>query len=115
MPPNITFYNPMDENKDGDVSTDEEMMYITPEKQACIDAGYGVVVEFDGGEWYGVLMRNSSHTIDGKDGGFILFDYLQERGLDGHVGGCWINPEKEWYWFTATDIEVYDEWGDISW
>lgn len=115
---NNTQYDTKDANKDGEVSTDEAMMYITPEKQACIDAGYGVVVEFDGGEWYAVLMKDSDHMINGKDGGQILFDYLHAHDLRGDVGGCWINPDNEWYWFIADEIEYspYNNGdGEIIW
>lgn len=99
-----TQYDPMDTNKDGWVSESEEMSYVTPNKQKCIDAGYGVVVEMDGGEWYGCLMKSGDHTIDGRDGGDILYDYLTERGLEGQIYGSYISSEKEWYFWTATDI-----------
>ena len=56
-------YDPRDTNKDGEVSGDEEAGYITPEKQACIDAGYGVVVAFDGGEWYGVMISEDRKSV----------------------------------------------------
>ena len=104
-------YNLKDVNKDGEVSEDEILAYITPEKQACIDAGYGVVVELHGGEMYAVLMKDVDHTINGKDGGEILHEYLREHNLRGDVGGRWINPDKEWYWYTADEIEYY-EWND---
>lgn len=98
-------YDPRDLNKDGTVSGDEEAMYITPEKQACIDAGYGVVVEMNGGEWYAVLMKNGDHKIDGKDGFDILDEYLKERKLGAKDwSGCWINGANEWYWYSARDI-----------
>lgn len=124
--PNIPQYDPMDANKDGSVSAEEEMMYITPAKQKCIDAGYGVVVEQDGGEWYAVLMESNKHTIDGKRGGDILDEYLKERGLHAdRIGGCWINPDNGWYWYTAEQIEEIPEdpmgddfnWedGEIEW
>ena len=112
-------YDPRDLNKDGTVSGDEEAMYITPEKQACIDAGYGVVVEMDGGEWYAVLMKSNEHTIDGKNGRDILREYLHNQGLDGHISGCWINGANEWYWYSARDIyELPDDYvdpDDIIW
>jgi len=111
-----TTYDPMDANKDGFVSTGEEMGYITPAKQACIDAGYGVVVEMEGGKWYAVLMKSHDHTINGKDGWEILTEYLHERGLEGDVGGCWINMDNEWYWFQAENIrEWFGEDGEIIW
>ena len=96
----------MDTNKDGFVSEEEEMRYITPEKQACIDAGYGVVCEFenhpgDGSTWYGILMKDSEHQINGKYGWEILGEYLDERGLTGQMYGSWINSEKGWYWYIA--------------
>ena len=111
-----TTYHPADTNKDGDVSASEEMRYITPEKQACIDAGYGVVVEMEGGKWYAILMKNADHKINGKHGWEILTDYLHERGLDGTVGGCWINMDNEWYWYTAQNIHEWEgEYGEIIW
>ena len=111
-----TTYHPADTNKDGDVSASEEMRYITPEKQACIDAGYGVVVPMNGGEWYAVLMKNDEHKINGKLGWEILIDYLHERGLQGTVGGCWINMDNEWYWFQAENIREWEgEDGEIIW
>lgn len=98
-------YDPRDLNKDGTVSGDEEAMYITPEKQACIDAGYGVVVEMDGGEWYAVLMKNNEHTINGNTGFWLLEHYLKNKGLGAHtISGCWINSDNEWYWYSARDI-----------
>jgi len=115
---NNTQYDPADTNKDGYVTDEEAMHYITPEKQAIIDAGYGVVVELHGGEMYAVLMKDIDHTINGKDGGDILWDYLDERNLGGHVSGCWINSENEWFWFIAEDIyekPVNDvTWGEIE-
>lgn len=109
-------YDPADTDRDGTVTAEEGMGYITPEKQACIDAGYGVVCEFDGGEWYAVLMKNSSHTIDGKDGYDILYEYLTERGLDGTLGGGWIDRDNEWYWFIMEDIyEPLTEEDDGFW
>lgn len=107
-PPN--YNSDADTDKDGMVSADEEMRYITPEKQACIDAGYGVVCEFDGGTWYGVLMKDNEHTINGKTGREILREYLNERGMDGLIDGCWINSDNGWYWYT-TD-EVYEIGGE---
>lgn len=102
-----TTYDPMDANKDGFVSTGEEMGYITPAKQACIDAGYGVVVEMEGGKWYAILMKSEDHRINGKDGSEILREYLHERDLEATISGCWINMDNEWYWFQAENIH---EW-----
>ena len=111
-----TTYHPADTNKDGDVSQSEEMAYITPAKQKCIDAGYGVVVEMDGGEWYAILMKSGDHTINGKYGNEILREYLHERGLESTIGGCWINSDNEWYWYTAEDVREWEgEDGEIIW
>lgn len=99
-----TYYDPADENKDGVVDAEEELGYITPEKQACIDAGYGVVVEFGGGSWYAVLTPSGRTPINGMLGCEILDAYLAERGLQGHTSGSWINPDKGWYWFIADNI-----------
>lgn len=116
-------YDPMDANKDGFVSGWEEMSYITPQKQKCIDAGYGVVVEQDGGEWYAILMKDYDHLIDGKRGSEILREYLKERNLHSDlITGCWINMDNEWYWYTAdciTEIPESDNdeinWDEIEW
>jgi len=111
-----TTYHPADTNKDGDVSMGEEMGYITPGKQACIDAGYGVVVEMDGGEWYAILMKSNEHTINGKTGREILREYLHQKGLESTIGGCWINSDNEWYWYTAEDVHEWEgEYGEIIW
>lgn len=103
----------MDTNKDGFVSEDEEMRYITPEKQVCIDAGYGVICEFDddqtGGKWYGILMPSSDYEIDGKEGNEILREYLKARNLDAEIYGCWINSSKGWYWYIAENVREYEE------
>ena len=61
--------------------------------------------------WKGNNCVNREHSIKIIDNCLTV----DEKGLDGDVGGCWINSEKEWYWFTATDIEPYDEWGEIIW
>lgn len=123
--PDYQEYDPRDTNKDGSVSVEEEMMYITPAKQKCIDAGYGVVVELDGGTWYAVLMQSNEQTINGKYGNEILREYLKEHGLHAkRIGGCWINMDNGWYWYTAEQIEVIPEdpddngeidWDDIEW
>lgn len=112
-------YDPMDANQDGFVSSWEEMSYITPQKQKCIDAGYGVVVEQDGGEWYAVLMKDGDQLIDGKRGSEILREYLKERNLRAEmITGCWINMDNEWYWYLARGITEIPEddwdWDDVN-
>lgn len=105
---------------------EQKTQYITPEEQKCIDAGYGTVVEMDQGSWYAVLMQSNKHTLNGKYGDDILYEYLKELGLHPkRVGGCWINPDKGWYWYTAEQIEKIQEdvmgddfnWedGEIEW
>lgn len=118
--PNIPQYDPADINKDGWVDANEEMGYITPQKQKCIDAGYGVVVEQDDGKWYSILCKNGDQLFNGKMGDEVLIDYLKERNLHAdQVTGCWINPDNEWYWYVAKDIkeipESGDNTGDIDW
>ena len=105
-----------DTNKDGTLSADEEMRYPTPEKQACIKAGYGVVVEMDGGEWYAVLTHGDGY-VNGKSGSEILREYLAELDLEPvTVGGCFINMDKDWYWWTAEDIrELVSPEDDAYW
>lgn len=119
--PGGTQYDPMDENKDGMVSQLEEQRYITPEKQAVIDAGYGVVVPLNGGEAYAVLTHNGGY-VDGVLGMDILRAYLKERHLKaGQLSGCYIDSRYDWYWFVAEDIteflpcpycggEIYEDW-----
>lgn len=106
-------YDPKDANRDGVVTEDEGMGYITPEKQACIDAGYGVVCEFNGGEWYGVLSHGDGY-VDGKSGGSILVDYLEARNLQANnIIGCYINGDNDWFWWIAENVhEMYteDDW-----
>lgn len=122
---NIPQYDPADTNKDGWVDANEEMAYITPQKQKCIDAGYGVVVEQDGGEWYSVLCEDGDQLFNGKRGWELLDDYLRERGLHADlVKGCWINSTNGWYWYVAEGIKEIPEstdgtgeidWDDIEW
>lgn len=102
-------YDPADTDKDGTVSTSEGMAYITPEKQACIDAGYGVVCEFfeDDGEHWIAVMCHSDGLVDGRSGADILSEWLDSRGWDarsmtGHV----TSYDKDLYWYEAH--EVYD-------
>lgn len=91
-----------DINEDGVVDTTEAMADISTYEQRLIKAGYGVVVDF-GDQSYGVLMQGPDHTIDGKDGGELLIDALNEQGLQaGHIFGCWMNDDY-YNWF-AEDI-----------
>lgn len=121
--PNVGKYDPADTNKVGWVDEGEEMGYITPQKKKCIDAGYGVVVEQDGGEWYAVLTKDPDQLFNGKRGWELLDDYLKEHGLHaGSTVGSWISPTNEWYWFVAKEItEIEDggmgeiDWDDIEW
>lgn len=115
--PNIQQYDPRDTNKDGSVSVEEEMKYITPAKQKCIDGGYGVVVEQDGGEWYAVLTNDPDQLFNGKMGDELLVEYLKGKGLHADsVGGCWINSNNGWYWYTAEGItEIPESSGQINW
>lgn len=110
-------YNPMDANKDGAVDMNEEMLYITPQKQKCIDAGYGVVVEQDGGKWYSILTNDPDQLFNGMMGHELLDAYLAERGLKASdIGGCWISMSNGWYWYTAENIlEIPEDDGEIDW
>lgn len=118
--PNIPQYDPADTNKDGWVDANEEMRYITPQKQKCIDAGYGVVVEQDDGKWYSILCKNGDQLFNGKMGNEVLREYLKERNLHpDQIIGSWINSDNEWYWYVAEGIteipQSGDNTGDIDW
>lgn len=101
----VPVYDSADTNNDGVVDPEEETANISAEEQACINAGYGVVVSFNGGEWYAVLMRNGDDTINGKDGFDILHEYLAQYGLEATTnGGGWISSANEWYWYWVGGI-----------
>lgn len=85
------------------VPTDDEDD-ISPSEQKVIDAGYGNVVKFDTGN-YGVLMKNSEHTINGKGGFEILDEYLASLDLcSTNMSGGWIDEDNGWYMFIAKDV-----------
>lgn len=98
----LVSYHPADTNNDGVVDAEEENVYITPDKQACIDAGYGNVVSFNGGEYYMVLTHADGY-VGGIDGMDILHNYLRALGLDGHCC-CYANGNDDMAWYIATDI-----------
>ena len=110
-----TVYDPADTNKDGVVDAEEEHEHINEYEQACINAGYGVVVSFDGGTKYMVL-THADLCVNGVTGGDILRNYLAERDLEGHIFGYSSYSENDWYWFMATDIrELITEEDEEFW
>ena len=91
-----------DNTPPGDEVTEVEDEYH-PSEQAVIDAGYGVVVQLDSGN-YSVLTHGDG-CVNGKDGSDILREYLAELGLEpSRVSGCWIDSEKDYYRFIAYDV-----------
>lgn len=96
-------YDPADANRDGVVDMEEGNAYISPDKQACIDAGYGVVVSFNNGEYYMVLTHTGGY-VNGVHGMDILSNYLAERGLRGNIGSHSSDTENDLVWYKATNI-----------
>jgi len=99
--PSYPTYNPVDLNHDGFVSADEENEYITPEKQACLDAGLGVVVPFNGGEYY-MTVTDLSRYVNGVHGMDILHNYLISKGMDGHASSH--SSDANYVWYIIEDI-----------
>lgn len=106
----VTGYDPADTNRDGVVDGEEAMAHIAPDEQACIDAGYNVVVSFNGGSYYMVL------TAEGGTLGMeILNNYLSEQGLTGTIAGHSSN-ESYGHWYKAYDIhEIMTEEDEGFW
>ena len=101
-----------------DVSTwvpTEDENDISPYEQMVIDAGYGNVVDFGDGD-YAVLMKNPEHRIGGKDGGEILYEYLENLRLKPtSINGGWIDDGNDWYMYIAKgtyefDYDAGNEW-----
>lgn len=105
--------NSADADGDGVVTDEENSKHISPYEQAVIDAGYGVVVQFDDGD-YGVLTHGDG-CVNGVEGFDILRDYLEELGLEAtRMGGCWIDSNNDWYWCIAYDPYPVDN-SDNEW
>ena len=98
-----TNYAPADENKDGVVTQQEEHDYMSPAKQACLDAGVGVVVAFRGGEYYMVVTPIDGRS-KGMDGMIILRNHIESMGLDGYIGSD--SSDENYIWYKATNIHV---------
>lgn len=110
----VTGYDPADTNRDGVVDGEEGCAYIDSDEQTCIDAGYGVIVSFDGGSRYMVFTPYGGY-VNGVHGMEILSNYLSERGLTGSIG---IHSSNEDYghWYSATDIrEIVTEEDEGFW
>lgn len=111
----VTGYDPADTNRDGVVDMEEGNAYMSPEKQACIDAGYGVVVSFDGGSRY-MLVTPYDGYVNGVHGMEILSNYLSERGLTGTIGSHSSDSDMGMIWFIAYDFrEVVTEEDEGFW
>lgn len=77
------------------------------EQQAVIDAGLGVVVDYGDGS-YGVL-TDENYCVNGKDGYYILTDYLKELGLEPVVhkmGGAIIDADNGYYIYYVNEVRV---------
>lgn len=94
--------DPADTDGDGVVTGEERGDYITPDKQAVLDAGYGNVVLLSNGH-YGVLTPPDGY-VNGVFGMDILHNYLATLGLDGYVSGGHIGGDTDDLWFTASNI-----------
>jgi len=76
---------------------------LTPSQKKVIEAGYGVVVQLDSGEY--AVLTHGDGCVNGKDGGDILREYLAERGLvPQNVSGGWIDSNNDWYCWVAKNI-----------
>ena len=95
-------YDPADINKDSVIDQEEEHAYLSPEKQACIDAGYGVVLPFNNGEYYMVVTPADGY-YNGINGMDILYNYLYEHRLSGTIGAH--SSNSEYFWYLAYEIE----------
>lgn len=87
----VTSHDPADTNGDGVVDMEEGNAYMSPEKQACLDAGLGVVVPVSGG--YMVAVSADNYTA----GPEILRSYLASQGLSGTVGCHSGNSNYDWF------------------
>ena len=76
---------------------------LSPSQKKLVDAGYGVVIQFDSGEY--AVLTHGDGCVNGKDGGDILREYLAERGLvPQNVSGGWIDSNNDWYCWVAKNI-----------
>ena len=80
----------------------EGSLDLSPNEQAVIHAGYGVVVQLPTGN-YGVLTHGDGY-VNGVDGFVILENYLSALGLSARtMTGGWISSANDWYWYIAKD------------
>lgn len=86
---------PGDTDGDGIRSPEEESEYISPIEQACINAGYGNVVQIDA-TTYAVLTPDFLYY--GMPAGMYLDNYLKSIGImSGKQNGGWIDRDKGYY------------------
>jgi len=88
--------DPADADGDGVVTNEELGAHVSPEEQAVMDAGYGVVVDHGDGS-YSVLTPSGGY-VNGVYGFDILNNYLASLGLRANdmYGGClgsWTDDE----------------------
>lgn len=97
-------YDPADSDKDGVVTDDENANYISPSEQKLLDAGVGVVVKFDTGN-YGVLTHSDGY-VNGVYGTDILRNYLASIKLtSSNMGsGGYLGANDEYRWYVARDV-----------
>lgn len=102
-----------DSEKESEEPEDEKE--LSPSEQAVVNAGYGKVVLLPTGN-YGVLVHNDGYA-NGKNGADILVEYLAAMDLEASsIGGCYIDADKDWYWYIARDVhERIDETDEEFW
>ena len=87
---------PGDTDGDGIRSPEEAHAYIDPIEQACINAGYGNVVQIDA-TTFAVLTDDVFYT--GIPAGMYLNNYLNTIGLvSGKQSGGWIDKKSGYYY-----------------
>ena len=94
--------NSSNKNENEWTPTDDEDD-ISPYEQKVIDAGYGNVVDFGDGSY--AVLTHKGGTVNGKDGGEILREYLAKRDLEAQkVMGGIIDEDDDWYWYIADNV-----------
>lgn len=87
----------------GDGSSQELVNELSPSQQKVVNAGYGIVVQLDSGDY--AVLTHGDGCVNGKGGGDILREYLAEKGLvPQNVSGGWIDSNNDWYCWVAKNI-----------
>lgn len=106
---NTGTYNEADLDKDGVVTGEEDGAVITADEQKTINAGYGNVVQLDSTTY--AVLTDMNGDVNGVSGSTILYDYLQNLGLQsGGMYGGYIN--ENYYSWVAVDVVPIDNSGN---